>query len=71
LLAGALGWAFGMTGLPLAVMVVTAGLPVGANAFLFSQRYGVEQETVTAGVAVSTAVTALTVSLILLFFGAG
>jgi malonate transporter and related proteins len=70
-LAGALGWAFGMSGLPLAVMVVTAGLPVGANAFLFSQRYGVAQETVTASVAVSTAVTALTVSLILLFFGAG
>jgi malonate transporter len=39
-------------------------LPVGANAFLFSQRYGVAQETVTASVAVSTRV-ALTVSLIL------
>lgn len=70
LLAAALGWVFGMSGLPLAVMVVTAALPVGANSFLFSQRYGVAQETVTASVAVSTAVSTVTVSLILLLVGA-
>lgn len=65
-LAGALGYAFGMSGLPLAVMVITAALPVGSNAFLFAQRYGVVQETVTASVTVSSVVTAVTVSLILL-----
>ncbi len=65
-LAGLLGWLSGMTGLPLAVMIVTAGLPAGANAYLFSQRYGVEQAATTAGVAVSTALSALSVSLLLL-----
>lgn len=69
LLAAGLGWSFGMSGLPLAVMVVTAALPVGANAFLFSQRYGVAQETITASVAVSTAMSILTVSLALLLVG--
>lgn len=68
LLAGLLGWAFGMTGLPLAVMIVTAGLPAGANGFLFSQRYGVEVAVTTAGVAVSTALSAFSVSLLLLLF---
>lgn len=66
LLAALLGWAFGMSGVPLAVMITTAALPVGANAFMFSQRYGLAQETVTAAVAVSTALSALTVTLVLL-----
>lgn len=69
LLAGALGLLFGMSGPPLAVMIVTAALPVGANAFMFSQRYAVAQEIVTASVAVSTALSALTVSLLLLLLG--
>jgi len=68
-LAGALGWLFGMSGLPLAVMIVTAALPVGANAFMFSQRYAVAQETITASVAVSTALSALTVSVVMLLLG--
>lgn len=65
-LAGALGWLFGMSGLPLVVLVTTAALPVGINAFLFAQRYGVVQDSITASVAVSTAVTAVTLSLFLL-----
>lgn len=68
-LAGVLGWLFGMSGQPLAVMIVMAALPVGANAFLFSQRYGVAQETITASIAVSTALSALTVSLAVLLLG--
>lgn len=48
------GWALGLRGLPLGVLVVAAALPIGANVFLFSQRYQKEQETVTAAVAVST-----------------
>ena len=36
------------------VMIVAAALPVGANVFLFSQRYRVAEETVTAAVAIST-----------------
>ena len=35
-------------------MIVAASLPVGANVFLFAQRYGVAEDEVTASVAVST-----------------
>jgi hypothetical protein len=50
----AAGWLAGLRGLPLAVMVVAASLPVGANVFLFSQRYRKAEDLVTASVAVST-----------------
>ena len=66
LLLGALGWALGLSGLPLAVMVATAALPVGANVFLFAQRYGVAQDEVTASIAVSTALALVTVPVVLL-----
>ena len=46
-LVGLSAWGFGITGLPLTVMVVAAGLPMGANVFLFSQRYGVAHDLVT------------------------
>ena len=62
----ALGWALGLTGLPLAVMIVAASLPVGANVFLFAQRYGVVEDEVTASVAVSTALALLTVPMAIL-----
>lgn len=61
LMAGA-GWAMGLSGLPLTVMVVAAALPVGANVFLFSQRYHKAEEMVTASVAVSTLMALVTVS---------
>ena len=32
-------WGFGLSGLPLAVLVVMAALPVGSNALIFAQRY--------------------------------
>ena len=62
----ALGWALGWSGVPLAVMIVAASLPVGANVFLFAQRYGVAQEEVTASVAVSTALGLVTMSVVIL-----
>lgn len=55
------GWAFGVRGLPLAVMVVAASLPVGANVFLFSQRYHKAEDLVTASVAVSAVIALITV----------
>lgn len=61
----ALGWALGLSGLALTVMIVTAALPIGANVFMFSQRYQVAQELVTASVAVSTALGLLTISLVM------
>ena len=38
----------------LSVMVVTAALPIGANVFLFSQRYRTAEDVVTSSVALST-----------------
>ena len=63
LLVAALGWLLGLRGLPLAVMVVAASLPIGANVFLFSQRYRVAEELVTASVVVSTVLALVTLSL--------
>jgi malonate transporter len=42
--------------------VVTAALPIGANVFLFSQRYGVAQELVTASVAMSSLLALITLT---------
>lgn len=66
-LVAALGWGAGLTGLPLTIMVVAASLPVGANVFMFSQRYGVAQDLVTATMAVSTALALVTVSAVMTF----
>ena len=55
-----------VSGLPRAVMVAAAALPMGANVFLFSQRYGVAQELITASVAVSTVLSVLTLTLALM-----
>lgn len=68
-LMAALGWAFGLSGLPLAVMVVAASLPIGANVFLFSQRYKVAEELITASVAITTLVGLFSVSLVMAWLG--
>jgi malonate transporter and related proteins len=60
-----IGWALGLSGLPLAVMIVTAALPIGANVFLFAQRYETALPEVTAAVAVSSGVALVTVALAL------
>jgi predicted permease len=65
LMVAASGWAYGLRGLMLTVMVVTASMPIGANAFMFAQRYNVAQDLVTAGVAVSTVLGLLTVSVVM------
>jgi malonate transporter len=59
----AIGWLAGVRGLPLSVMVVAASLPMGANVFLFSQRYQTSEGLVTASVAVSTGLALATVTL--------
>ncbi len=68
-LVAALGLLLGLNGLPLTVMIVTASLPIGANVFMFSQRYNVAEELVTASVAVSTALSVLTISLVMAAVG--
>lgn len=60
-----LGWAFGVTGLALAVMVSAASMPIGANVFLFSQRYAVGEDAVPAAVALSTLLAIVTVPWVL------
>jgi malonate transporter len=65
LLMAAAGYAMGMRGLHLTVMVVAAALPIGANVFLFSQRYRKEEDVVTAAVAVSTAFAIVSVTLVM------
>jgi malonate transporter and related proteins len=47
-------WGFGIAGLPLAVIVVMAALPIGSNPLIFAQRYGVLVGDVTAATVVST-----------------
>lgn len=61
----AIGWVLGVRGLPLAVMIVAASLPMGANVFLFSQRYHTSEELVTASVAVSTGLGLVTVTVVM------
>ncbi|MEJ8859288.1 AEC family transporter [Variovorax robiniae] len=69
LLTLGLGWVLGLRGLPLAVMVVAAALPIGANVFLFSQRYHVAEELVTASVVVSTVLALVTLSGVMALMG--
>lgn len=69
-LVAVLSWSLGLSGLSLSVMIVAASMPIGANVFLFSQRYQVAQELVTASVAVSTALALLTVTLVMALLGA-
>jgi predicted permease len=46
--------AFGLHGLPLAVLVMIAALPVGSNALIFSQRYRTLEAEATAAIVFST-----------------
>jgi malonate transporter and related proteins len=65
-LVGVSGWLWGLQGLALTVLVVAAGLPTGANVFLFAQRYKVVQELTTASMGVSTVMALFSLSLIML-----
>lgn len=54
LLVLGLGLALGLQGMSFAVVILVACLPIGANVFLFSERYEVMQDRVSAAVALST-----------------
>lgn len=66
LLVGVSAWAWGITGLPLTVMVVAAALPMGANVFLFAQRYEVAQGLTTAAMGLSTVLALFTLTFVML-----
>lgn len=59
-------WLFGLRGVPMATMALAAALPTGANVYMFTQRYGVGQEEVTASIAISTGICLLTLPIVLL-----
>ncbi len=65
LLVWAVAWAVGLPPIPTAVAVVCAALPMGANVFLFSQRYRVNEDAITASIALSTLVGMISVTLAL------
>jgi predicted permease len=54
LVLGVARWGFGLDGLPLAVLVMLAALPVGSNALIFAQRYRTLQAEATAAIVLST-----------------
>lgn len=47
-------WLFGLVGLPLAIVVMMAALPVGSNALIFAQRYETLPAETSSAVVVST-----------------
>lgn len=47
-------WVFGLSGLPLGVVVMAAALPTGSNALIFSQRYDAQQGETSATIVLST-----------------
>jgi predicted permease len=68
-LVGCVCWLSGLRAMDLTVMVVAASLPMGANVFLFAQRYQVTQDLVTASMAVSTVLGLLTITLVMSLVG--
>jgi len=68
-LVAGIGWLAGLRGLAWQVMVVAASLPMGANVFLFAQRYQVAQDLVTASMAVSTVMGLATITLVMTLVG--
>jgi len=62
-------WIVGLRGVPLAVIVVCAALPVGSNALLFAQRYATLEAEATAGIVLSTFGFVLTAPLWLIVLG--
>lgn len=54
LVLAAAHWGFGLRGLPLAVVVMMAALPIGSNALIFAQRYRTLEAETTAATVFST-----------------
>jgi hypothetical protein len=69
LVLAAAHWGFGLTGLPLSVVVMMAALPVGSNALIFAQRYETLQAEATVAIVMSTLAYPLTATLWLAVLG--
>ncbi|WP_293779588.1 AEC family transporter [uncultured Oxalicibacterium sp.] len=59
-------WLCGLKGIPMATMAMAAALPVGANVFLFTQRYKVAEDEVSASIALSTLLAFFSLPVVLL-----
>ena len=62
-------WVFGLSGLPLGVIVMFAAVPTGNNAMIFAQRYRALQEETTSAAVMSTFAFVLTAPLWLAVIG--
>lgn len=62
-------WGFGLSGQPLAVIVMMAALPAGSNALIFAQRYQTMESETTAAIVLSTVLFVLTAPLWLMLLG--
>ena len=47
-------WGFGLSGLPLSIVVLMGALPVGANALIFAQRYETHEAESATAIVIST-----------------
>jgi predicted permease len=47
-------WGFGLSGLPLSIVVLMGGLPIGANALIFAQRYQTHEAESATAIVMST-----------------
>ncbi|UFS57103.1 AEC family transporter [Comamonadaceae bacterium M7527] len=65
LAVGLSAWAYGLAPMAVAVLVMCAALPAGANVFIFSQRYGQSQDLVATGVTLGTVVCMLTLPMVM------
>ena len=63
LVLGVAHWGFRLNGVPLAVVVMMAALPIGSNALIFAQRYRALEAETTAATVFSTLAFALTAPL--------
>ena len=64
-LVGVLAHLAGVTGVAFAVVVLTAGMPTGANAFMLARRFGTLMEASASTVVVSTGASLLTLTVLL------
>lgn len=64
-LVAALAWLAGVRGTAFAVVVLAAAMPTGANAFLLARRFGTMMEASANTVVVSTALSLLTLTVLL------
>ncbi|MBT9494342.1 MAG: AEC family transporter [Paucibacter sp.] len=63
LVLGVANWGFGLSGIPLSVIVMAAALPTGSNALIFAQRYRTQEGETTAAIVASTLLFVLTAPL--------